>query len=271
MPETPIYGFEFETPQTKPGITLTGDIDGSSPILAEQVESVIAALESRVTSVETGGFRYLTTQIFTANDNFTKGSYADLRAIRVVVVGGGGQCGGVTATGVGQANEGGAGGAGGYAQSFLLTAALAASIAVTVGVGGSSGAAGANGASGGTSSFGALLSATGGGGGIAMGATTGSLVAGGGGGGLGAGGNEHAINGGPGNGGVCVTGFPIRANSGGGAPFFGTNALSSSLSTNGQIGLNYGAGGGGTRNGASQAARAGAAGAPGVVIVDIYV
>jgi hypothetical protein len=52
MPQTPTYGFEFETPQTKPGITLTGDIDGSSPILAEQVETVIAAVDARVAAAE---------------------------------------------------------------------------------------------------------------------------------------------------------------------------------------------------------------------------
>lgn len=52
MPETATFGFEFETPQTKPGITLTGDIDGSSPILAEQVDTALAGIESRVSANE---------------------------------------------------------------------------------------------------------------------------------------------------------------------------------------------------------------------------
>lgn len=52
MPETSNYGFEYETPQSKPGITLTGDIDGSAPILAEQVDSALAGIDSRLTSVE---------------------------------------------------------------------------------------------------------------------------------------------------------------------------------------------------------------------------
>jgi hypothetical protein len=52
MPQTPTYGFDFETPQSKPGITLTGDIDGSSPILAEQVETVIAGIDARVAAAE---------------------------------------------------------------------------------------------------------------------------------------------------------------------------------------------------------------------------
>ncbi len=52
MPETANYGFEYETPQTKPGITLTGDIDGSSPILAEQVDAVITGIDTRLTAAE---------------------------------------------------------------------------------------------------------------------------------------------------------------------------------------------------------------------------
>ena len=52
MPMTPTYGFEYETPLSKPGITLTGNSDGLTPILAEQVEVVIAGIDSRVSSAE---------------------------------------------------------------------------------------------------------------------------------------------------------------------------------------------------------------------------
>lgn len=52
MPETATFGFEYETPQSKPGITLTGDIDGSSPILAEQVDSALSGIDSRLTAAE---------------------------------------------------------------------------------------------------------------------------------------------------------------------------------------------------------------------------
>lgn len=52
MPETANYGFEYETPQSKPGITLTGDIDGSAPILAEQVDSALAGVDTRLTAAE---------------------------------------------------------------------------------------------------------------------------------------------------------------------------------------------------------------------------
>lgn len=52
MPETATFGFEYETPQTKPGITLTGDQDGSSPILAEQVDTALAGIDARVSANE---------------------------------------------------------------------------------------------------------------------------------------------------------------------------------------------------------------------------
>lgn len=52
MPQTPTYGFEYETPQSKPGITLTGNSDGLTPILAEQVETVIAGIDSRIAAAE---------------------------------------------------------------------------------------------------------------------------------------------------------------------------------------------------------------------------
>lgn len=54
MPETPNYHLEYETPQSKPGITLTGDIDGTAPILAEQVDAVIAGIDTRLTGAEGG-------------------------------------------------------------------------------------------------------------------------------------------------------------------------------------------------------------------------
>lgn len=52
MPMTPTYGFEYETPMTKPGITLTGNSDGSSPILAEQVEVALAGVDARLAAAE---------------------------------------------------------------------------------------------------------------------------------------------------------------------------------------------------------------------------
>ena len=52
MPQTPTYGFEYETPLTKPGITLTGDENGEAPILAEQVDTALAGQDVRIAAVE---------------------------------------------------------------------------------------------------------------------------------------------------------------------------------------------------------------------------
>lgn len=52
MPQTPTFGFEYETPLTKPGITLTGDADGNAPILAEQVDTALASVDARLAGVE---------------------------------------------------------------------------------------------------------------------------------------------------------------------------------------------------------------------------
>jgi hypothetical protein len=52
VPQTSRFGFEYETPQTKPGITLTGDSDGTAPILAEQVDLALAGVDSRLATVE---------------------------------------------------------------------------------------------------------------------------------------------------------------------------------------------------------------------------
>lgn len=65
MPESANYGFEYETPQSKPGITLTGDMDGSAPILAEQVDTVLSGIDSRLTGAE-GSIAIL--QAASAND-----------------------------------------------------------------------------------------------------------------------------------------------------------------------------------------------------------
>lgn len=48
MPNTSNYNFEYESPSSLPGTTLTGGPGGGSPILAIQVDSAVAAIESRV-------------------------------------------------------------------------------------------------------------------------------------------------------------------------------------------------------------------------------
>lgn len=47
MPNTSNYNFEYESPTSLPGTTLTGGPGGGSPILAVQVDSALAAVESQ--------------------------------------------------------------------------------------------------------------------------------------------------------------------------------------------------------------------------------
>lgn len=52
MPTTPNYGFEYETPGTLPGVTVTGGPSGTSPILASQVDSTLVGIDNRVAGAE---------------------------------------------------------------------------------------------------------------------------------------------------------------------------------------------------------------------------
>jgi hypothetical protein len=48
MPQTQNYGFDYEEPSSLPGTTLTGGVAGDSPILAVQVDTALASLDSQV-------------------------------------------------------------------------------------------------------------------------------------------------------------------------------------------------------------------------------
>lgn len=48
MPNTANYDFEYESPTSLPGTTLTGGPAGGSPILAQQVDSALASVETKV-------------------------------------------------------------------------------------------------------------------------------------------------------------------------------------------------------------------------------
>lgn len=275
MPETPIYALPFETPQSKPGITLTGDSDGSHPILAEAVEAVLASFESRLTAIETTGYRLFTTLIYDVPGSvtaFTKASYSGFKAAHVRMVGAGAGGGGSAITTAAQISLGSGGGGGCYAESFLLNAAIGASVNVTVGTGGAGGA-GVGGSAGTSSSFGALVIGTGGAGGVTS-TTAGQNGAAGGAGGTG-GTGQIVIPGGDG-GNARSESFAIATESpNGGSSFFSGGTRTSSATTaaaNGFNARNYGAGGSGAMADASTPdIRTGGNGSGGLVIIDVFI
>jgi hypothetical protein len=212
------------------------------------------------------GLRQIVT--FTSDGTFTKASYPWLRAVRVRVQGGGGAGGGAQATGANENSFGAGGGGGGYSERFILASALSASESVTVGAGGSA-VTGAAGGTGGTSQFGSLLSATGGGGGPTRDADTAlRFTPGSTGTGVGSGGDINA-RGGAGSPGFNIspgtaTLTQVRGGVGGGS------VLSGGSREQGATGSQFGGGGGGAVNVTSSSAVAGGAGAAGIVIVELY-
>ena len=207
--------------------------------------------------------------------NFTKATYPWLRAIKVICVGAGGGGGGAALTAAGQNAIGASGSGGAYAETFITDiAGLASSVALTVGTGGTAGAAGGAGGTGGNTSFGTLCVAAGGGAGVAGAATAvGSFAAG-----------TAAIAASSSTGDIIYPGGassarqyvyagsvmrPIAGNS-----TVSPNGIIAAVVTTTSTGttpLGYGAGGHSGVNAASQAtAVVGGAGAPGIMIVELY-
>lgn len=200
-------------------------------------------------------------QSFISNGTYTP-SVGMLYCIADLWAGGGGG-GGVTSV-AGACAAGG--GAGGYSRKLITAAAIGASQAVTIGI---SGAAGVNtgglGGAGGTTSLGAIISATGGLGG--QGSTSAAVSFNGGIGGVGSGGDLNTT-GNPG--GPSIGGATIGISGYGGATSLGGagRALGTQSSNAGQAGVaNSGSGGSGAQNGASPSANIGGAGGTGYIII----
>jgi hypothetical protein len=215
-------------------------------------------------------FDKYTVQIFTSGGTYTPTT--GMKFCRVRLVGGGGGTAGSPATSAVQASFSSGGGAGGYAESILSAATVGASQTITIGAGGTAGTnAPTNGGTGGTTSFGAILSATGG-----VGTTQQSALANttisfaiGGAGGSGSGGNVLNIVGS--NGGY---GFILGANVAGGmggASLLGgsINNLGNGSPAAGQSGISYGSGGSGSAS-TNSAGQAGGAGSSGIVIIEEF-
>jgi hypothetical protein len=205
---------------------------------------------------------------FTSSGTFTKASYPWLRAIRVLVVGGGGAGAGCGAF---ARSAGGGGGGGATSERFDSNiAAMPATVFVTVGAGGAPGAVNTSGGSGGTSAFelNTIVVAFGGNGGILPGQSAGEIGRGGRGGDGSAGDIVYT-----GQSGGLGSSAPVFAFGGtGGSSGFGIGGGGSQISPNdnGNAAVGFGGGGSGGSNSSSALARSGGAGAPGVVILELF-
>ena len=223
---------------------------------------------SFVTTASASSGCFTNWQLFTAGGTFTVP--AGILKIKVSVYGGGaGGGGGNSPTG------GGGGGAGGYAEGIYTVVPLS-NYTVTIGTGGTGGlTAGGLGADGGTTSFGVLLSASGGlagtshflggAGGIGIGGYLNSSLGNGGGGAPGSGTAGIAATGTGGGGSGALTNTVTGAGGGGGGGGFGGGNGGNSTSVGFNAYANTGAGGGGAGGGGN--ANNGGNGAAGKVIV----
>lgn len=199
----------------------------------------------------------------TASSTFT--ALANTTACDVEVQGGGGGGGGTQGTSAGQAAAGGGGGAGGYA--FKRYTSGFSGITITV-ASATTPVAGVAGPTGNTSSFGALLSALGGGGGVqGPAATLDGRYFGTAGGGSVSGAADFATAGGQGGSASYSTSGTVSG--AGGTSHFAPGAGSVTPNSNGLSG-GYGGGGGGAATAASQAGYTGGIGGAGIIIIREY-
>ena len=211
--------------------------------------------------------RLINVQTFTSSGVYTP--TPGTKSIIVKAIGGGGAGGGAIATSTG-VSAGSGGSSGSYAEARYTTGFD--SVPVTIGLGGTS-VVGGKGGDGGTTSFGALLSCPGGGGGPVGSAsnTTISYTSQGSPGGAPTGsGLIVATKGQPGQNGVSVGTTGIGIGGIGSQSQFGGGGPQNVNNNNAAAAQSFGAGGGATCNAPSQSAHSGGDGAPGVVIIEEY-
>lgn len=210
-----------------------------------------------------------TIQIFTASGTWIKPDGLSRAYARGIGAGGG--SGGVATTSGVQLASAGGGGGGGYTEKLFLASDLANTETVTIGAGGAAGASGANaGGTGGNTIFadGKAYAITangglGGAGGLAFGGP-GTFL--GGAGGSASGGTINHKGGHAGHGVVLSASAASNLNWGGQSKMSGMATVLGASGV-GNAGELYGGGASGSFNNISQSARAGAAGAAGLVIV----
>lgn len=245
--------------------------------LADDIEATVAGLDGELAPVRTG-FIYLTTVYFESSGSFAKANFPGIKAVRAKAQGGGGGGGGTDTTIVDEASSSGGGGGGAYAERFVLATDLASTVPVTVGAGGAAGAPGADGGVGGTSSFGTHAVGPGGTGGFHRAPSTGFRGSSGATKTTGAVG-DLTVDGGAGSGGFSFGTSVVSAvtvdkgmHGAGGSSFLGgTGRSARGPDVAPDVGTKYGGGGSGNVNDNSQAGKSGAAGGPGIVIVDVFV
>jgi len=209
-----------------------------------------------------GGFASIVSRVFTSSGTYTP--TAGMKFCIVEALGGGAAGGGTAGAG----NHGaGGGGAGGYCRKVISAADIGASQVVTIGAGGV-GVVNTTGGNGGNTTFGAILTANRGLGGLPS--TSSGVGARGGDGGTATGGDVN-VTGQLGDNGFAATGASTPYMGGNGAnTMYGSGGFGGYLAVNRGDGTLYGSGGGGIgSNGASGVG--GGLGTAGIVIVTEYI
>ncbi|WP_271612888.1 glycine-rich domain-containing protein [Bradyrhizobium sp. CCBAU 21362] len=238
----------------------------TSPTIGQVYQSYTWDGEKWVLTFAANAAGLIAIKVFT-----TSGPYVpspNMTSCIVEAVGGGGAGGSAPVGTATTSSAGSGGGYGGFTRKTISAAVIGASQPITIGAGGVPGAAGNfPGGSGGTTSFGALCSATGGAGGPS--ANAGAVASNpGAAGGAGVGGDFNAV-GAPGGGSAVYSGGGIAAamsGYGGSGPYGGGGLPQSNAA--GQAGAGFGAGGSGAASFQTTLGNLqGGAGAPGVVII----
>ena len=241
----------------------TDTVKGNNTGISAAPQDITFAALATALSVAVTAVKTVKVQVFTGNGTYTPAT--GMLYCTVEVVGGGGGGGGALGVAA-QSSAGGGGGGGGYARKTFASATVGASQTVTVGASANGGTAGTNnGTNGNTTSFGALLSATGGGAGTGgTSSATSPTGTGSGAGGVGSSGDFNA-NGEAGGTGLAFGASAAALGGRGGGSYFSGGVTGGAISGAGTAGTNYGVGGGGGASGTTS--MAGGAGAQGIVIV----
>jgi hypothetical protein len=234
--------------------------------LATNSVTTTKVLDAQITKAKLGfsTISNIAVQVFTSSGTYTPNA-AMLFCI-VEAVGGGGGGGGVSTSTSTTGRGGGGGGGAGYCRRFLSRADVIPSQVVTIGANGGGGGVGGNGGDGGTTSFGSILTATGGLGGAAggfgvptLGGSPGSFT-----------GGDFGLTGSFGGSGIAVANTNWGAKGGdGGSSFLGLGGVGLYVAGGfgARVGTGRGAGGSGAATSQGATSSVGADGTSGIIII----